>query len=208
MGGGKSKPVIHEESEFLENGFLLKSRKNLSVIGGVRVWPAARTLARLISEHLIDVRGKRVVELGCGLALPSLSACRAGALKVVATDRAELRDLVETNAATNHCTDLQFKEFDWLETEQADLGQADMIIAADVIYYEEQEPFLQALRHSFETTGAKEAVVAYRERTELDRCFLNSVILPEFDHSLEIFGEGKENVEIYRLRPKNRNSNF
>lgn len=43
------------------------------------VWNAGVVLADKIAEGEIDVRGKRVLELGCGLGLPSLLAARMGA---------------------------------------------------------------------------------------------------------------------------------
>jgi len=195
MGVKASKPV---ESEIEENGFILRTRADLGSIGGMRVWPAGRTLASAISDRSVEVRGKRVIELGCGLALPALAACKAGAAAVTATDRPGLRDLVEHNALKNSC-DLTFKEFDWSETENAELGKADLIIAADVIYYEEQDPFLQGLRFCFKQTGATEAVLAYKERSELDRQFLDDTILPEYSITKKVL---IDNTEIYWLRQK------
>ena len=48
-------------------------------------WPAGLALAKLIDEEAEKWRGREVLEIGCGLALPSLVLSRAGAL-VTATD--------------------------------------------------------------------------------------------------------------------------
>ena len=61
------------------------------------LWPAATALA----EALPDVGGLRVVELGCGLGVPSLVAAARGA-DVTATDWAEdAIELLRANAAQN-----------------------------------------------------------------------------------------------------------
>ena len=57
------------------------------------VWNAGVVLADKIAEGEIDVRGKRVLELGCGLGLPSLQAARMGA------------ELVRVLPRKTHCTD-------------------------------------------------------------------------------------------------------
>lgn len=46
------------------------------------VWNAAIVLADKIAANEIDVRGRKVVELGAGLALPGIVAARKGADKV------------------------------------------------------------------------------------------------------------------------------
>ena len=47
------------------------------------LWRSGVALARQLDGE--DLRGKRVVELGCGLAVPSIAAARGGA-EVIATD--------------------------------------------------------------------------------------------------------------------------
>jgi predicted nicotinamide N-methyase len=87
--------------------------------------------------HELDgapLRGVRVVELGCGLALPSIAATRAGA-DVLATDEApEALTLAERNADANG-VHLATALADW--SEPGGLlrqGPFDMVLAADVLY--------------------------------------------------------------------------
>ena len=64
------------------------------------LWPASLALA----EALPEVEGLRIVELGCGLAVPSLVAAARGA-EVTATDWAEdAIELLLANAARNGLT--------------------------------------------------------------------------------------------------------
>jgi len=95
------------------------------------LWPAARVLAR----HLLDApppRG-RVLELGCGLALPSLVLLGRG-IDVVATDYYDDALLFAgANARRNGLPDLVASLLDWRSL-PADLGRFETVVAADVLY--------------------------------------------------------------------------
>jgi len=87
--------------------------------------------------HELDgapLRGVRVIELGCGLALPSLAAARAGA-QVLATDEApEALALVERNAEENGLR-LSTALADWMQPDALlRRGPFDVVLAADVLY--------------------------------------------------------------------------
>jgi predicted nicotinamide N-methyase len=80
------------------------------------------------------LRGLRVVELGCGLAVPSIAAARAGAA-VLATDAwPEALALVAHNA---HANDVHVETaiVDWAEPEKlVRRAPFDLVLAADVLY--------------------------------------------------------------------------
>jgi predicted nicotinamide N-methyase len=103
------------------------------------LWPAARALA----EALPDVAGLRVVELGCGLGVPSLVAASRGA-HVTAVDWAEdAVELLRENAARNGLT-LRVERRDWREPWDE---RFDLVLAADVLYERRNvEPVLERLR--------------------------------------------------------------
>ena len=116
------------------------------------LWPAAPALA----EALPDVAGLRVVELGCGLGLPSLVAAANGA-EVTATDWApDAIELLRANAARNGlAVDAEVR--DWRAPWDA---RFDLAIAADVLYERRNvEPLLERL-----TALAPEALVALAGR--------------------------------------------
>lgn len=82
----------------------------------------------------LALRGLRVVELGCGLAVPSIAAARAGAV-VLATDAcAEALTLVARNAHAND-VHIETATVDWAEPDEL-VGHApfDLVLAADVLY--------------------------------------------------------------------------
>jgi predicted nicotinamide N-methyase len=78
--------------------------------------------------------GLRVVELGCGLAVPSIVAARAGAT-VIATDSCpDALALVARNARANDVR-IDTLVTDWTQPEEL-VGRApfDLVLAADVLY--------------------------------------------------------------------------
>jgi predicted nicotinamide N-methyase len=102
------------------------------------LWPAATALA----AALPDVAGLRVVELGCGLGVPSLIAAARGA-RVTATDwAADAIELLRQNADRNGLV-LQAEVRDWRESWQE---RFDLVLAADVLYERRNvEPLIERI---------------------------------------------------------------
>jgi len=96
------------------------------------LWRSGVALARELDG--VALRGLRVVELGCGLAVPSTAAARAGAA-VLATDAcAEALALVARNAEANDVR-LETATVDWAEpNELVRRAPFDLVLAADVFY--------------------------------------------------------------------------
>jgi predicted nicotinamide N-methyase len=96
------------------------------------LWASGELLANAVAKR--DVAGQRVLELGCGLGLPSLAAALGGA-EVLATDWSpDAIALLETNAERNGIR-LETKVVAW---SRADVLVArapwDLVLAADVLY--------------------------------------------------------------------------
>jgi predicted nicotinamide N-methyase len=103
------------------------------------LWPAASALA----DALPDVRGLRVVELGCGLGVTSLVAAAKGG-DLTATDWApEAIELLRQNAERNGI-ELRTEVRDWREPWDE---RFDLALAADVLYERRNiDPLLERLR--------------------------------------------------------------
>jgi predicted nicotinamide N-methyase len=96
------------------------------------LWPSGVALARAIADRAL--RGARVLELGCGLGLPSLAAALGGG-RVLATDWSPAAiDLLAANAERNGAR-LETEVVRW-EQPGALLERApwDLVLAADVLY--------------------------------------------------------------------------
>ena len=96
------------------------------------LWRSGVALARELEGE--PLRGLRVVELGCGLGVPSVVAARAGAT-VLATDVApEALELVRRNAEANGVS-VEAAPADWAEPDGlVGRGPFDLALAADVLY--------------------------------------------------------------------------
>jgi len=107
------------------------------------LWPSAQLLARTIGARAL--RGRRVLELGCGLGLPSLAAAAAGG-RVLATDWApDAIEAVRVNATRNDLA-LDTVVADWrAPAELVARGPWDLVIAADVLYERRNAAPLHAL---------------------------------------------------------------
>jgi predicted nicotinamide N-methyase len=104
------------------------------------LWPSGVALARRVAARAL--RGARVLELGCGLGLPSLAAARAGG-RVLATDWSpQAIDLLHENAARNDAR-LETAIVDWRAPE-AIVGRApwDLVLGADLLYERRNVPLL------------------------------------------------------------------
>lgn len=100
------------------------------------IWPAARGLATAVARA--GRPGERVLEIGCGLALPSLVAARRGA-RVVATDQhPDTATFLARNCALNG-VEVMYRSFDWAGPLPIDVPERsfDRVIGSDVLYTDE-----------------------------------------------------------------------
>jgi predicted nicotinamide N-methyase len=96
-----------------------------------------------LSQHLskLDLKGKRVIEIGCGLALPSFVVTKKGG-EIIATDfHDDVPLFLDLNQKQNSIS-FPYIKMNWreeLERTKADLGQFDLVIGSDILY-ESQHP--------------------------------------------------------------------
>jgi predicted nicotinamide N-methyase len=96
------------------------------------LWPSALALAEVAAEHVR--RGLRVLELGCGLAVPSVVAALAGG-RVLATDWSPASLLFAAENARRNGAELETELVRW-DDAHALAGRApwDLVLASDVLY--------------------------------------------------------------------------
>ena len=90
------------------------------------LWPAGLALAHALPG---DLEGVHVVELGCGLGVPSLVAAARGASVTAVDWAADALALLKENAARNDLA-LEAVHADW----RTFGGSFDLALAADVLY--------------------------------------------------------------------------
>jgi predicted nicotinamide N-methyase len=132
-----------------------------------QLWPASQMLAKAVKQ--IDIKNRRILELGCGLGLPSLVLHARGA-DVVASDRHPLsKPFLEYNAALNRLTPLTYLDLAWEDTTADNAtGRFDVIIGSDILYEPNQAEMLADLVNRLATAKAKVLITCpgrgYRNR--------------------------------------------
>jgi predicted nicotinamide N-methyase len=114
------------------------------------LWPAGLFLARTMAEF--ELAGRRILEVGCGLALTSLVLHRQGA-DITSTDLHPLAGgFLTQNLALNHLPALPYHAGSWADT-VASLGKFDLIIGSDLLYEREHPELLAGFidRHANES---------------------------------------------------------
>jgi predicted nicotinamide N-methyase len=96
------------------------------------LWRSGVALARELDGQAL--RGQRVVELGCGLAVPSIAAARAGAIALATDADPEALELVACNARANYVF-VDTAQVKWAEADElVARGPFDLVLGTDVLY--------------------------------------------------------------------------
>jgi predicted nicotinamide N-methyase len=104
-------------------------------------WPSGRILAERVARE--RGRGRRLLELGCGIGLVGLVAAAAG-FRVLATDYyADALEFASANAVRNRLDRVDTRLVDWRRLPD-DLGAYDVVVAADVLYEQPQAALIAA----------------------------------------------------------------
>ena len=171
------------------------------------LWPSAHVLAAELAGR--DLRGRSVVELGCGVGLPSVVAALGGA-DVLATDwYGEALGFVAANAAAAGAR-VATLLVDWSAPPPALLARppADLVVGADVLYEERNGPALAALVPRILAPGG-ELLVADPRRPLAD-LLLDALVAAGWSLTTEDVRHGARQdesgpvVRLHRLRPPRR----
>jgi predicted nicotinamide N-methyase len=96
------------------------------------LWRSGVALARELEGE--PLRGLRLVELGCGLGVPSIAAARAGASVLATDESAEALELVELSARANGVP-VETAVADWASPGVLlERAPFDLVLAADLLY--------------------------------------------------------------------------
>ncbi len=96
-----------------------------------QLWPASYVLAGAVKK--IGIQGRRILEVGCGLALPSLILQSRGA-DITASDYHPLtQTFLDYNTHLNHLPNIPYLDLPWA-TGGAGVAGFDLIVGSDILY--------------------------------------------------------------------------
>ena len=96
------------------------------------LWPAAEALSLYLNENQLQVKNKKVLELGCGLGFPSMVATHLGA-QVLATDfHPEVAEYFQRNCR-HSSIQCDYQRLNWRD-QQNNLGKFQVVMGSDVLY--------------------------------------------------------------------------
>ncbi len=135
-------------------------------------WPAAQALALLLATGAIDVRHKRVLDLGCGSGVAAAAAARAGAAEVILVDLAPMALLAASLLLDRHqiTTPRRYWCGDAFDDGRI-FADCDVVFAADLFYsrsHAERGP--RCIRQLL--GDGKEVYLTNAERPYFDACGL------------------------------------
>ena len=95
------------------------------------IWPSSLILAHYISSY--PTSNKRILEMGCGMALSSLLLNEQNA-NITATDHhPEAEFFLQRNTLLNDGKNIDYRRIDWANKSN-ELGLFDLIIGSDILY--------------------------------------------------------------------------
>ena len=109
------------------------------------LWPSSLALAQYVWDR-VDVQGLDVIELGCGLGLAGVVACRKGASVTFTDYEADALAFTRYNALHNGCLGAVIRHLDW---HAPTLSPAYAMVLASDLFYERVN--FQPLLHILQT---------------------------------------------------------
>jgi 2-polyprenyl-3-methyl-5-hydroxy-6-metoxy-1,4-benzoquinol methylase len=95
------------------------------------LWSSAETLAKVLVSNRKLIAGKKVLELGAGLALPSVVCSMIDAKQVVASDfHPDNKHQVDRNAELNSVS-IDYMQLDWTHPKNE---KFDILVGSDLLY--------------------------------------------------------------------------
>jgi ETFB lysine methyltransferase len=120
------------------------------------VWPSSEVLAHLMFDF--DIKNKRILEVGCGIALTSLMLNQRKA-NITATDyHPEAEAFLLQNTKLNDDEIVPFVRTGWAD-DVTNLGQFDLILGSDLLYEDEHAELLSSFIHQHAKTKCEVIIV-------------------------------------------------
>ena len=157
---------------------------------GMYVWPCAPVLAQYLWHTRHSIRGKTVIEIGAGTALPGIVAGLCGA-KLHLSDSSHLPNCVENSRKSceaNGLTDVHVHSISWgrFDSDLLELPRLDIILASDCFYdTKDFEDIIVTISYLLEQNKSAICLCSYQERSSarsieylLDKWHLQTTTIP------------------------------
>ena len=150
------------------NGTSFVTKRNHNTIGG-SFWLSSIALLLYVEENKAAFAGKRVLELGSGVGLPSMYIAKTcGPASVTATDADYVT--LALNVERNELQDaIHVMKLDWEDVQVTYACDTyDVLVASDCVYRDNHRAFMTAVRRLLSRNG--KLVMFNAERDGLDEC--------------------------------------
>lgn len=161
------------------------------------VWPAAQVLAQHINAHPSLIKGKSVLDCGCGGGVVAITAATLKAARSVGCDMDQNAiDIARLNADVNSITiDLECRDV----TECCHQNAFDLILVADLFYQKELSLRLLSALKSAHNLGC-DVIIADSGRPFLPKEELTEFHCQSAATSFDVEGCVSRTVRLYRFQ--------
>jgi predicted nicotinamide N-methyase len=155
-----------------------------------QVWPSGQVLA--CAMYVMELRGRRVLELGAGLALASLVVHQRGGDMTVSDYHPMIPQFLEHNLRLNGLGPIKYRAADWA-LHDVDLGEFDLIIGSDLLYEHGQPQVLADFidRHSADSVEVLIVDPDRRNRSRFRREMAELEYVGEMRRADRLLGSGE-----------------
>jgi predicted nicotinamide N-methyase len=159
------------------------------------VWPAAQVLARFLLEQPSLVKDREVIEIGCGGAVASIAAAKAGARTVTANDIDPIAIEIARENATCNGICIEFDNENRIETRS--VGSAQLVLCSDFFYAKVESLVLAGLLHEWRKRSVT-ILIADGGRAFVPKDYREVLREQEVEVDSDLEGKEKRKVRILR----------
>jgi len=126
------------------------------------IWPASVALSEYVVENKLEFRGKKILELGCGLGLVGIAVVAIGGDVLFTDNDSYALRFTRVNFKRNFNRSASVQLLDWRNSGNS--HSFDIILAADILYEKRSlQPVLDILENNLAPQGI--AYIAGPDRT-------------------------------------------
>lgn len=160
------------------------------------LWPASEGLALYLAAHPEVVRGKRVLELGAGLGLPSLVAAHLGG-EVLATDFHPDAESYFLRNCRHSSVTAGYRRLNW-RSENLEGETFDVVLGSDVLY-ESKHP-LEVARGLIAFARAGGEIILSDPGRAYVQPFLAAMRAEGFEEEMSLITVDQKDIAVFRFR--------